>query len=143
MAIIKQKIEYSTSPAFNDLQVLTDGINEVSSKLSIQAAESFSFFIRNHDQSKIIAGANGSVVYGEIHTDQLWVHPSVQKQGLGKLLMHTVHELGIQKKCSMATVCTMSFQHTTIFYEKLGYVQEFQRNGYTNNANCIFMKKDL
>jgi ribosomal protein S18 acetylase RimI-like enzyme len=135
-------IEYTDSPSFDDIQLLTDGINEVSSKLGIKNAQSFAFFARNNN-SEIIAGANGSVVYGEIHTDQLWVHPNFQNQGLGKSLMNVIHSLGIHEKCSFATVCTMTFQHAEGFYEKLGYVQDFERHGYTKNASCIFLKKNL
>ena len=30
-----------------------------------------------------------------------------------------------------------------IFYEKLGYVKDFERFGYIENSSCIFMKKLL
>ena len=38
------------------------------------------------DDSKIIAGANGFVIYGAIYTDQLWVDKDYRGQGFAKKL---------------------------------------------------------
>ncbi len=40
-------------------------------------------------------------------------------------------------------VATMSFQGAKAFYEKLGYVTDFERPGYTQNSSCHFMRKEL
>jgi hypothetical protein len=37
----------------------------------------------------------------------------------------------------------MSFQGAREFYEKLGYVVDFERTGYTKNSSMLFMKKEL
>ncbi len=33
--------------------------------------------------SSIVGGCNGSIVYGSIYTDQLWMHPQFRGRGLG------------------------------------------------------------
>jgi GNAT superfamily N-acetyltransferase len=83
------------------------------------------------------------MIFGSIYTDQLWVHPDYRKNGLGHQLMEAVHDFGRRSGCSMATVVTMSFQGAKTFYEKLGYVTDFERQGYTQNSSCIFLKRSL
>lgn len=97
----------------------------------------------NSDEGKLIAGCNGFILFGAVHTDQLWVHPLYRKQGLATQLMNQVHTYGLQKECVMATVNTMSFQNALNFYLKFGYQIEFERQGHTNNSTCYFLKKEL
>ena len=41
--------------------------------------------------------------------------------------MAQAHHYGRENECSIATVATMSFQDAKAFYEKLGYVVDFER----------------
>ena len=78
------KIEHTVTPHNEDINFLTQKINqEVSDK---GTAYPFAFFIRDNE-NEIIAGCNGSVIFGAIYTDQLWVSPGYRKQGLGQQLM--------------------------------------------------------
>ena len=135
-----EKIEFTSSPVATDIDFLTQKINQETPEFG--EAHPFAFFIRD-DQNQIIAGCNGSVIFGSIYTDQLWVHSDHRKKGLGHQLMEAVHEYGRKVGCSMATVATMSFQSAKAFYEKLGYVSDFEREGYTGNSSCLFMRKPL
>ena len=134
------KIEYTKNPATSDINFLTKKINQETPEYF--DAYPFAFFMRDED-SKIIAGANGFVIYGAIYTDQLWVDKDYRRQGFAKKIMDKVHEFGKLEGCKIATVQTMSFQGAQVFYEKLGYVQDFKRVGYVNGSNCIFMRKAL
>lgn len=102
----------------------------------------FAFFIRD-EQGQIIAGCDGSVVFGSIYTDQLWVHHDHRKTGLGQKLMEKVHTYGREVGCKLATVTTMSFRDTKSFYEKLGYTVDFEGPGYTKNSSRIFLRRNL
>lgn len=133
-------IEFSKLPAIADIDFLTQKINQ--EILEYGTAHPFAFFIRG-EQNQIIAGCNGSVVFGSIYTDQLWVHPSHRNKGLGHKLMEAVHEYGRKSGCRIATVATMSFQGAITFYEKLGYLTDFERPEYAKNSRCLFMRKDL
>jgi GNAT superfamily N-acetyltransferase len=134
------KIEHTSAPASADIDFLTQKINQETPEFG--EAHPFAFFIRN-EKNQIIAGCNGSVIFGSIYTDQLWVHPDHRKNGLGDQLMEAVHDYGRKSGCHMATVVTMNFQGASAFYEKLGYVSDFERHGYTLNASCIFLKRSL
>ena len=133
-------IEFTNNPSTSDINFITESINSETKEFG--SAFPFSFLIRDH-HNNIIAGCNGSVVYGVIYTDQLWVHQNHRKKGLGQKLMHAVHEYGHTCGCTMATVNTMSFQNACGFYEKLGYVVDFERHGHVQESHCLFLKKVL
>jgi GNAT superfamily N-acetyltransferase len=133
-------IEFTKSPVAADIDFLTQKINHETPHYG--EAYPFAFFIRNED-GQIIAGCNGSVIYGSIYTDQLWVDKKSRRIGFGRDLMDQVHMLGAKSGCTMATISTMSFQGVLSFYKKLGYVMDFERKGYVHNSSCIFLKKQL
>jgi GNAT superfamily N-acetyltransferase len=133
-------IQYTSTPASEDIDFLTQKINQETPEFG--KAHPFAFFIRD-DKNQIIAGCNGSVIFGSIYTDQLWVHPAHRKNGLGHKLIEAVETYGRKVGCSMATACTMSFQGALVFYEKLGYVSDFERPGYAQGSSCIFLRKEL
>ena len=134
------KIEFTKSRASIDIDFLTQKINQETPELG--EAYPFAFFVRDKN-NQIIAGCNGSVIFGSIYTDQLWVRPDHRGNGLGHKLMAAVHDYGRENGCSMATVATMSFQSAKAFYEKLGYEVDFERSGYTQNSSCLFLKRSL
>lgn len=142
-SITQMKIEFETHPSLQDIELLTNQINfEAAATGILSIASPFAFFVRDQ-QRNIIAGCNGSIIYGTIYTDQLWVNTQFRGQGMGQSLMDKVHILGIENGCTMATACTMNFQDAKPFYEKLGYVCDFERQGYTQGTSCCFMKKEL
>lgn len=133
-------IEFTSIPASADIDFLTWEINQETPEFG--EAHSFAFFMQD-EKNQIIAGCNGSVIFGSIYTDQLWVHPDHRRSGLRHQLMEAVHDYSRRSGCSMATVATMSFQGAKSFYAKLGYVSDFERPGYTQNSSCIFLKRSL
>ncbi len=133
-------IEQTLSPSSLDINYITEKIN--SETPSFGSAFPFAFFIRNED-NEMIAGVHGSVVYGSIYTDQLWVNSNYRSRGLARKLMGKVEKYGRSIGCTFASVCTMSFQNTKMFYEKLGYIVDFERGGYVNQSSCFFLKKVL
>ena len=132
--------EHTSTPASEDIDFLTQKINKETPEFG--EAHPFAFFVRD-EHNQIIAGCDGSVIFGSIYTDQLWVHPHHRKKGLGHKLMEAVHDYGRKSGYAMATVATMSFQGAKAFYEKLGYVMDFERTGYTRGSSCIFLKRSL
>ena len=137
---IASKIEFTCNPTNQDIEFLTQKINEDTA--DYDDVRNFSFFIRDKN-GKIIAGSNAFIIYGMIHTDQIWVHPDHRKQGLGRKLMESIHKYGRKNKCTFATVNTMSFLEAVKFYERLGYKKDFERSGYSKNSKQIFFKLKL
>jgi ribosomal protein S18 acetylase RimI-like enzyme len=133
-------IYFTSISSSSDIDFLTQKINQETQEFG--EAHSFAFFIRD-ENDEIIAGCNGSVIFGAIYTDQLWVHPDHRKVGLGNKLMEMVHDYGRKSGCTMATISTMSFQGAKALYEKLGYISDFERQGYAQNSSSLFMIKNL
>ena len=133
-------MEFTKNPNNLDIDFMTQMINKEVEGYGL--AHSFACFIRNENH-ELVAGCNGSIIFGSIYTDQLWVDKQYRKRGLGKRLMNAVHEYGRNQGCKLATVATMSFQNARSFYERLGYRVDFEREGYINNACCLFLRKEL
>lgn len=133
------KFEITQPPYTDDLEFLTQKINEEAEEVG--KAYPFAIFVRDED-GKVIAGCSGSIIFGSIYTDQLWVAPDFRKKGIGKQLMEKAHEYGSQNSCLVATVTTMDFQAPD-FYKKLGYKVDFSRKGHNKNSSAIFMSKKL
>ncbi len=135
----KLEFEIVNKPSSNDLDFLTRKIN--AEAIGQGAAYPFAILVRNKE-GEIVAGCNGSIIFGSIYTDQLWVDPNLRKRGIGKKLMEAIHDYGTKRGCTISTVATMSFQAPD-FYKKLGYKIDFSREGYSKGASCIFMSKKL
>jgi GNAT superfamily N-acetyltransferase len=140
----KPKIEFTANPSTEDEQLLIKKISKENYEKNPYycTRTHFGFFVRN-ENSEIIAGCTGLIIFGAAYTDLLWVDKNQRKTGVGKQLMEAVHEHGQRNGCKIATIQTMSFQDAVQFYEKLGYVKDFERTGYINNSSCIFMSKQL
>jgi GNAT superfamily N-acetyltransferase len=134
------KFDINTTPNSLDIEYLTEKINQESPEFG--SAYNFGLFVHDED-NRIIGGGNGSVVFGAIYTDQLWVDKKYRGTGLARKIMEKVHDYGRENGCKMATVTTMNFQNARNFYEKLGYTIDFERNGYTMGSSMIFLKKSL
>lgn len=134
------KFDITDHPPTQDIDFLTQKINdEIPSEYGM--ARPFAIFIRT-DEGSIVAGCNGSIVFGSIYTDQLWVRPEYRRRGIARQLMEEVHKYGKKYGCTMATVSTMDFQ-VPKFYQKLGYKIDFSREGYNYGARCIFLSRKL
>lgn len=133
------RCEATTTPTEQVIAFLTARINEDGAG----HGQAYPFAILARDESEtVIAGCSGSVIFGSIYTDQLWVHAAHRGKGIGTNLMEQVHELGRGRGCQLATLTIMSFQAPD-FYKKLGYEVDFSRGGYDKNALCVFMSKRL
>lgn len=132
-------VHFTAAPDAADIDFIAQQINQETPECG---AAPFAFFIRN-DQGHIMAGCNGAVIFGSIYTDQIWVHPTHRRQGLGRTLMERVHAHGVAHGATQAALNCMSFQEAAAFYKHLGYVLDFQRPGYIKDASCLFFTRPL
>ena len=98
------KIEFSTTPNAADIDFITQKVN--AEGVEFGSAYPFAFFMRN-ESGNIIAGCNGSVIFGCIYTDQLWVDKAYRRRGFATRLMNSVHEYGRKVGCRIATLNTI------------------------------------
>lgn len=120
------------SKGFNEHAIENIGANDLS--------ENIAFAIE--DENKVIACIVVQLFWGQLHIKKLYVKEEYRKLGVGKKLMNRAFEYGIKHKCSFAFVETMSFQGVE-FYQKLGFVIELKRCGYSYKTSFYYLKKDL
>lgn len=138
----KIQIVFSGSPTMSELSLLTQGISlEAKIKKSQKEIIPYAFFLKNA-QNEIKGGINGCLLYGCLTIDQLFVDESLRENRFGSTLMQMAHSFGKDNQCRFATVNTMDWEAKD-FYIKLGYVVEFQREGYDNDSVFYFLKKAL
>lgn len=123
-------------------EILFNGINEEAfRKKSMEPIRTFCFSMED-SQKKILAGVNGVVYYGCLYVDMLWVNSELRGKGCGLRLMQEAEAFGKKQGCSFATVNTMDWEALP-FYQKLGYVIEFVREGYDKNSKMYMLRKAL
>ncbi|PJD96249.1 MAG: GNAT family N-acetyltransferase [Legionella sp.] len=136
------KIIYEKNPSSDEIQILTDGITQYAKLEKGQPPiESFAFFVCN-EANQILGGCNGSIYYGCLYIDQLWIDESLRNKKIGTQLMQSAEKLGKEKGCLFSTVNTMDWEALG-FYQRLGYEIEHQRFGYFSDSILFFMKKDF
>ncbi|HEY4832553.1 MAG TPA: GNAT family N-acetyltransferase [Waddliaceae bacterium] len=116
----------------NDEAVAAKGMNRVST---------FGICIKNETQ-KILGGAKGAVLYGNLYVDSLWINNKMRNQGWGTKLMAEAEKIGKECGCTFATVNTMDWEALS-FYQKLGYNIEFIREGFEKDSKMFMLRKKL
>jgi len=122
-------------------RILADGLNRDAKEKGMETVLPFSISIEN-EEGKIVAGATGYSIFGDLFTDMLWVEKEIRDQGWGTKIMQEAEAIGKERGCTFATVNTMSWQALP-FYEKLGYEIEFVREGYAKDSKRYFFRKQL
>ena len=134
--------EYQEEPIQEDEQVLNDGISDESAmKKNMAPIKPFRVFIKDSNGT-VLGGASGTIFYGSLYVDMLWLKEELRGKGLGKKLMMEAEKIGRERKCIFVTLNTMDWEALS-FYQKLGYEIEFVRDGYTNESKMYMLRKTL
>lgn len=134
------KLEFTSNPKNEDIDILTRGITEYAKEQrGLGPPEPFAYFLRNSSH-EIIAGCNGVIFYECMYIDQLWVHASYRNQKLGTLLIKQAEQYAKEQNCALITLNTMDWEALG-FYEKLGYKLDFVRSGLKNNSKLYHLRK--
>ncbi|MCB1107439.1 MAG: GNAT family N-acetyltransferase [Chlamydiia bacterium] len=80
--------------------------------------------------------------WGSLHIKNLWVHRDHRKQGIGRALLSKAFVYGMKEGHAFAFVETLSFQALE-FYQKLGFVLEYTRNGYAQGISFHYLRRDF
>jgi ribosomal protein S18 acetylase RimI-like enzyme len=101
----------------------------------------FSIFIKD-SKEKIFGGVSGTLFYGSLYIDSLWVDKTLRDQGWGTKLIKEAEKIGREQGASFATLNTMDWEALP-FYQKLSYSIEFTREGYDKNSKMFMLRKNL
>lgn len=136
------EISYEDNPSPGDLKLITDGIYaDAKDKRGLDKLDHFCFFLKD-EVSEVVGAVRGTIYYGCMYIDELWVKDDYRGQGYGKNLMLKAEELAKNKNCNFITLNTMDFEARE-FYKNLGYVVEFERKGYLKSSICYSLRKNL
>jgi ribosomal protein S18 acetylase RimI-like enzyme len=123
-------------------EILFRGISEEAFRAKgLPPIRPFSIFLKDRRQN-VLGGVSGTMFYGCLYVDSLWIDPALRRQGWGKQLMQGAENLGRQRGAHFATAHTMDWE-ALFFYEKLGYFIEFVREGYDKNSKMFLLRKNL
>ena len=101
----------------------------------------FSIFIKDQ-KGNVLGGASGTLFYGSLYVDTLWIDKNLRHQGWGTKLMHEAEKAGKEHGALFATLNTMDWEALP-FYQKLGYSVEFTRKGYEKDSKMFMLRKNL
>src|SRR4051812_5715198 len=132
---------YTTIPKEYE-EVLYHGISERAFQAKgLSPIRPFSIFIKDQKE-QVLGGASGTLFYGSLYIDSLWVDETLRNQGWGKKLMYEAEKIGRKHGASFVTVNTMDWE-ALLFYQKLGYSIEFTRKGYEKDSKMFMLRKKL
>ncbi|HSX03916.1 MAG TPA: GNAT family N-acetyltransferase [Rhabdochlamydiaceae bacterium] len=101
----------------------------------------FSIFIKDQ-KGTIFGGASGTLFYGSLYVDSLWIDKTLRHQGWGTKLLSEAESMGRKYGASFVTLNTMDWEALP-FYQKLGYSIEFIRKGYEKESKMFMLRKNL
>ncbi len=104
------------------------------------ATEPISFVMR--DEDKLVGAIVAQVFWEQLHIKYLAVAKEFRKQGIAKKLMNKMLEYGKNQGCSFVYVETLSFQAPDM-YKKMGFKEDFKRDGFANNSSFHYLSMAL
>ena len=132
---------YTTIPKGYE-EVLYHGISERAFQAKgLSPIRPFSIFIKDQKE-QVLGGASGTLFYGSLYVDSLWVDETLRNQGWGKKLMYEAEKIGREHGALFVTLNTMDWEALP-FYQKLGYSIEFTRKGYEKDSKMFMLRKNL
>ncbi len=132
---------YTTIPKEYE-EILYHGISEKAFQAKgLSPIRPFSIFIKDQKE-QVLGGASGTLFYGSLYVDSLWVDATLRNQGWGKKLMYEAEKIGREHGALFVTLNTMDWEALP-FYQKLGYSIEFTRKGYEKDSKMFMLRKNL
>ncbi|MBE2223874.1 MAG: GNAT family N-acetyltransferase [Anaerolineae bacterium] len=101
----------------------------------------FNLFIRNQN-GDIIGGLLGYTYWGFLAIDTFWLDESLRGQGLGEKMLAMAEQEAVQRGCTTVHLDTFEFQAPR-FYEKYGYKQWGELDGFAGRFKRIYYQKRL
>ena len=108
---------------------------------SIGIKKPTAFYFKEAD-GEILAAVVFQFFWGALHIKSVWTAKKHRGKGYATRLMEEVFSYAKKHHASFAFIETMSFQAPT-FYERLGFVVDLNRSGYSHNLSFIYMTKKL
>ena len=134
------KIEIERSPAPEDEQVVSRGLQQYNDELApFDGYATFAVFLRT-SAGAVLGGLLAEAGRGWLHLSALWLDPSVRGKGHGTRLMDAAEDEARRRGCHGAYLDTFSFQARP-FYERCGVRSIRYARRVPNWASALFYAK--
>lgn len=107
----------------------------------LMAIEPFGLILRD-SANRIVGGLSAEIAYGCLTIRRLWIDSSWRRLGWGKKLVTRAEAFAREKECKFVTTVVMDWEDVP-FFQKLGYVIEYQYTGYAKNSRQFRFRKTL
>ena len=129
------------NPSEDDHAVIINGMNQYAAKFGMAGTGGY-FFVARDDNNNIIAAISGFDNFGPAEIGGLWVDEKYRDSGYGTGLLTKAEEWARQKGCKAMTVFTLKNWPACGWYQRHGFVIEYERDGHANHSvGCFLIKK--
>jgi GNAT superfamily N-acetyltransferase len=129
-------------PRPSDVAVLEAGLDEHSAPYGVTEATKVRFGIFHRDGDRVVGGASGTMVWGWVKVQNLWVAADLRGQGLGSRILDEVVAWAVENGCRAIRLSTFSFQALP-FYERHGFTLQFTVPDYPPGHQKHYLVKAL
>jgi GNAT superfamily N-acetyltransferase len=132
-------LTFDPAPSIETRRALGAAINAFNARAEPLVIERFALLLRD-DAGELAAGLSGTLYWGWLFVDAMWVSEGLRGSGLGRALMTRAEDHARAKDCHAAWLDT--FQASG-FYEKLGYESFGVLDDYPPGQSRHFLRKRL
>lgn len=136
------QIVFIENPTEEDHGVICQGINRYAAQLGYADTGGYFYAIYN-EHKQIIAAISGFDNFGPGEIGGLWVDERYRHQGYGKALIKKAEDWALAKGCTAVTVFTLKDWPVCDWYQRLGFVIEYERQHHGHHASGCYLIKRL
>lgn len=137
------EIELIKNPNHHDAQFASYNILQKLAAFDDNFGKAHDVLLGFRDQNGVLkASLTAHIVVGGFLIEGLYVDLFWRGKGVGRALLNAAEKMARENKCHFLSLHTM-YKDIVSYYQLHGYVVEFVQDGYWNDNQRIFMRKDL
>lgn len=126
----------------DEKEIINHGLKDYNTAhFGYEDGKPLNLFIQN-ENDEIVGGLLGYTYWDFLAVDIFWLDESVRGQGFGEKMLAMAEGEAVNRGCTTAHLDTFEFQ-APHFYEKYGYEQWGELNGYAGRFKRIYYQKRL
>jgi GNAT superfamily N-acetyltransferase len=132
-------LTFDPDPSVETHRALGTAINDFHARTVPFGVERFALLLRD-DAGEVTAGLSGTLSWGWLFVEALWVGDALRGRGIGRALIAGAEDFARAKDCHSAWLDTFQARG---FYERLGYESFGVLEDYPPGQSRHFMRKRL